>query len=79
MVLKSIFIRIKKNGSTKCNSPFINDYLQKKHKLIYAQDNTVEDPFGRICIPNKLEYVNLKVFDMIEGINDLKALSKHLM
>ena len=40
--------------------------------------NTVEDPFGRVCIPNRLEYVNLKVFDMIKGINDLKALSKHI-
>lgn len=40
--------------------------------------NTVEDPFGRICIPNKLEYVNMKVFGMIKEINDSKTLTKYI-
>ena len=31
--------------------------------------NTVEDPFGRIFVPNKMDNVNLKVFSMIKGIN----------
>ena len=32
--------------------------------------NTVEDPFGRICVHNKIEDVNLKVFNPIKGINE---------
>ena len=28
--------------------------------------NNVEDPFGRICVPNKIEDVNLKVFNRIK-------------
>ena len=32
--------------------------------------NIVRDPFGRICIPNKTEAVNLNVFNIInEGVN----------
>ena len=31
--------------------------------------NTVEDPFSRICFSNKVKGINLKVFNMIQGIN----------
>ena len=31
--------------------------------------NTVEDPFGRIYVPNKIEHVRLKIFNIIKGIN----------
>ena len=40
--------------------------------------NTVQGPFGRICVPNKIDYSNLKVFNMIKGINKSKALVKHI-
>ena len=32
--------------------------------------NTFDDSFGRIFVPNKIEDANLKVFNMIEGINE---------
>ena len=38
--------------------------------------NTVEDPSGRICVPNKMEDLNLKVLNMINGINQLKVFAK---
>ena len=41
--------------------------------------STTEDQFGRICIPNKMEDVNLKVFNMTKGINESKTLSKHIL
>ena len=31
--------------------------------------NSLEDPFGRICVPNKVEDVNLKVINVIKGTN----------
>ena len=40
--------------------------------------NTVEDPFCRICVHNKIEDVNLKVFNPIKGINESKTLIKHI-
>ena len=46
--------------------------------------NTAEDPFCRICMPNKIEDVNLKVFNIIKGINEShksinKCISKTLI
>ena len=40
--------------------------------------NTTEDQFGRTCVSKKLEDVNLKVFNIINGINELKTLVKHI-
>ena len=42
--------------------------------------DTAEYPFGRICVPNKLENLNLKVFNMIKQINEneLKTIIKHI-
>ena len=40
--------------------------------------NTAEDPFSRIYVPNKVEDLNLKVFNMIEWINEPKALAKYI-
>ena len=40
--------------------------------------NTVEDPFDRICVPNKMRYVNIKVFYFIKARNELKTLTKHI-
>lgn len=37
-----------------------------------------EDPFGRICVSNKTEDVNLKVFNMMNGINELKTVAKNI-
>ena len=39
--------------------------------------NTVNNPFGRICLPWKIENVNLKLFNIINKINVLKKLMKH--
>ena len=38
--------------------------------------NTAEDSVGRKCVPNKIEEVNLKVFNMIKGKNESKTI-KH--
>ena len=39
--------------------------------------NTVNNPFGRISIPWKIENVNLKLFNIIKKINESKKLMKH--
>ena len=40
--------------------------------------NTIDDPLARTCVSNKIEDVNLKVYDMIKGINESKTLWKHI-
>ena len=40
--------------------------------------NTLDDPFGIICVLTKKDDVNLKVFNMITRINKSKALTKHI-
>ena len=40
---------------------------------------TFEHWFGRICVPNTMENVNLKVFNTIKGINESKTLAKHFL
>ena len=40
--------------------------------------DTVEDPFGRIYIPSEVEDVNLKVFNIIKGMDESKTLVKHI-
>ena len=40
--------------------------------------NTVEDPFDRICGYFRAEDRDLKIFNVIKGINESKALAKHI-
>ena len=40
--------------------------------------NTLNDLSNKVCVPNKTEDLNLNVFNMITGINELKTLTKHI-
>lgn len=40
--------------------------------------NTADDPVGKICVPNRMEEGNLKVFNMIKRENESKTLPKHV-
>ena len=40
--------------------------------------NTRDDLSNKVCLPNETEYLNLNVFNMITGINELKILTKHI-
>ena len=40
--------------------------------------NTLNDLSNKICVPNKTEDLNLSVFNMITGLNELKTLTKHI-
>ena len=39
---------------------------------------TLNDLSNKVCVPNKTEDLNLSVFNMITGINELKILTKHI-
>ena len=40
--------------------------------------NTFNDLSNRVCVPNKTEDLNLSVFNMIKGINELEKITKHI-
>ena len=40
--------------------------------------NTLNDLSNKVCVPNKTEDLNLSVINMITGINESKALTKHM-
>ena len=40
--------------------------------------NTLNDLVNKVCIPNKTEYLNPSVFNMIAGINESKELTQHI-
>ena len=40
--------------------------------------NTFNDLSNKVCAPNKAKDFNLSKFTMISGINELKALTKHI-
>ena len=39
--------------------------------------NTLNDLSNKVCVPNKIEDLNLSVFNMITGINGSKTFTKH--
>ena len=41
--------------------------------------NTLNDFANKVCVSNKIEALNLSVFNMITGINDSKTLAKHML
>ena len=40
--------------------------------------NTFNDISNKVCVPNKTEALNLSVFNMILGLNELKILTKDI-
>ena len=31
---------------------------------------TIDDPYARICVPNKVKNMNVKVFNLMSGVNE---------
>ena len=40
--------------------------------------NTINDLSNKVCVPNKTEDLNVSVSNMIIGINESEALTKHI-
>ena len=63
-----------------------NEYSQEFHYYPFTVKldkcvgscNTLNDLSNKVCVPNKTEDLNLNVFNMITGINELKTLTKHI-
>ena len=63
-----------------------NEYSQEFHYYPFAVKldrcvescNTFDDLSNKVCVPNKTEDLNLSIFNMTTGINELKTLTKHI-
>ena len=63
-----------------------NEYSQEFHYCPFAVKldrcvrscNTLNDLSNEVCVPNKTEDLNLRVFNMITLINESKTLTKHI-
>ena len=63
-----------------------NEYSQEFHYYPFSVKldrctrscNTLNDLSNKVCVPNKTEDLNISVFSMITGINELKTLTKHI-
>ena len=61
------------------------EYSQEFHYYLFAvqldrcvaSSNTLNDLSNKLCVPNKTEDLNLSIFNMIKGINELKTLTSH--
>ena len=64
-----------------------NEYSQEFHYYPFSVKldrcvgscNTLNDFTNKVFFPNKTEYLNLSVFNMITGIYELKTLTKHIL
>ena len=63
-----------------------NEYCREFHYYPFAVKlarcvrsyNTFNDLSNKLCVPNKTEDLNLRMFNIITRINESKTLSKHL-
>ena len=63
-----------------------NEYSQECHYYPFSVKldgcvgscNTINDLSNKVCVPSKTEGLNLSVFNMIIGINELKTLTLHI-
>ena len=39
--------------------------------------NTIDDPYARVCVPNKIKNINSKVFNLMPEINETTFLVQH--
>ena len=63
-----------------------NEYIEELRCYPFAVNldrcmgscNTLNDLSNKLCVPNKTTGLNLSVFNMITGLNELKILTKHI-
>ena len=39
--------------------------------------NTIDDPYAEVCIPNKVKNMNIKVINLMSGVNETRFLVQH--
>ena len=45
----------------------------------FGRCNTLNDLYINVCVPDKIEDLNLNIFNIIIGVNSSKTLTKHFL
>ena len=84
-LIKKIFIGLLiglANGSNHKSCALINlhpnEYSQEFHYYLFAVELDRFVGSCKVCIPNKTKALNLNIFNMTTGLNESKALTKHI-
>ena len=72
--------------STSSYSLHPNEYRQELHYYLFVVKldrcvgscNTLSNISNKVCVPNKTEDLNIHLFDMILGMNELEMLTQHI-
>ena len=35
--------------------------------------NTIDDPYTRVCVPNKVKNMNVKIFNLMSRVNETRS------
>ena len=58
------------------NSPIFYPFIVKINKCS-GNCNTINDPYSRICVPDIVKNLNVKVFNLMSGSNKAKSIKLH--
>ena len=53
---------------------FINLRLEL---ISVVEDLTIDDSYARVCVPNKVKNMNVKVSNLMSGVNKIRFLVQH--
>ena len=42
-----------------------------------GNSNTIDDPYARVGFPKKIKNINVKLFNLLSGVNDTRFLVQH--
>ena len=62
--------------STKPNQPLYYPFIVSVNKCVGCF-NTIDDPYGRVCVPWKIKKLNIKVFNIISGLDETRSLVQY--
>ena len=64
------------NNNNNNNNPLFYPFSMKINKC-NGNCNNINDPYARICVPDIIKYLNLKVFNLMSRTNETKFIELH--
>ena len=62
--------------SINSNNPIFYPFSVKINKCS-GNSNTINDPYAKICVPDVIKNLNLKVFNLLTRINETRSIKWH--
>ena len=62
--------------NVKTNEPIFYPYSIKINKF-RGSCSTINDPYAKICVPDKIKNTNVKVFNLMSRTNEKRRIKRH--